>query len=89
MLSTPQKPGSPKRSGLPADPTAEKDPKLLADAAWRGNSLVMKTTATLAGATTQIIRVWTLDAENQLLVEATTAVDTPQMRTVKAVYKRK
>ena len=70
-------------------PMQNREMVMVSTAAWRGNSLVMKTTAMVAGASTEILRIWTLDAENQLNVEVTTAVDTPQARTVKAVYKRK
>jgi hypothetical protein len=49
----------------------------------------LTTSATLAGFTTHISRIWTLDADKQLHVDVTTAVNTPEARNVQAVYRKK
>lgn len=63
---------------------------VLSTAAWRGNSLVLSSTVSFPnGNKRDMVRVWTLDAENQLQVEATRAPNTPEARTIKAVYTKK
>ncbi len=80
--------GTPTRMVMPTH--VNEEIVVMSTASWRGNTLVLSSDATYPnGNKRNVVRAWTLDADNQLQMEITMGSGTPEAKSLKAVYKKK